>query len=681
MQEAEKSQNFDGSEEIEESDDEFETEEEIRWIWKLRIVALVIIVLCAGSMIISVYRRNALGHGGKEELEYDLLSDDDIGVDTSAPKIDNSERIEVIMNDNNESNVNSNEGEKKIMGESESDSQPPPSPDNDNESSSDSEASHEENENPSPGGSSFINPDPIPEPKTIIIEEGGDDSTAAERTTTEAETNDRASAEPAIDINPPIIIEPITVEPIEVKPAEVTVTEDAESPNLAKPMPKKIKIYEPEFVNIRADDSDEDIEEIVKPVTFEEPKGRLFYYSYGKIRSGEYGKYYYYDSSNIDYEFSPSESKFASVSFSADHKKIAFAKIDEKSKMYEKSKIIVKDLEQMSTLEICGEEGNYCYDPHMSPDGKLVIYRKGDWKTLYYYNIETGIETKLDLPPNSMKYKPILFADSKRFVFVALLNRKFKIIVSNIFNTQKSKCVYESDGRPIELAVSPNGRYIAFNIKDFIQVIAVNDNERLDKKFKFDMPLPSLDDPPKSEYYSSLNQRIMYHVEEFPKFYRPFWSSDSMKLFFSASDGHLYYTGYGYDKFKTLNVSFSHYIFYGIIPDLPEMKTGEIVKSSLDDIIKRVELLNSPTEENRIDEDNWINEITLNIADLPVEIENQETYNDNDTNANDNDGIIDDDEYVDIVTDDADNIIVIDDTGVVVVGDTSIIYDSDMPTV
>lgn len=673
QEDPEKSQNFDESEEIEDSDDEFETEEDIRWRWKLRIVALVIIVLCASSMIISVYRRNALGHGDKGELEYDLLSDDDIDADISAPKINDSERIEVNTNENNETNDNSNEGEKKIMDESESDSrQSQPSPDIDNESSSDSEAFHEENENPSPGGSSFINPDPIPEPETIIINEGGDDSTVAERTTTEVETDDRASGEPIIEMGQPTIIEPITVEQNEVEPAGITVVENIKTPTK---VPKKMKIYDPEFVDIRAEDSDEDIEEIVKPTTFEEPKGRLYYYGYGRIQSGEFGKYYFCKSSNTDYEFSPLNSKFASVSFTADHKKIAFAMIDEKCGMNKMSKIIVKDLEQMSTLEICGEEGNYCYDPHISPDGKLVIYRKGDWKTLYYYNIETGIETKLDLPPNSMKYKPIFFADCKRFVFVALLNRKFKIVVSNIFNTQKSKCVYESDGRPVDLAISPNGRYIAFIIKDFIQVIAVNDEERLYKKFKFDMPLPSLDDPPKSEYYNSLTQSIMYYVEEVPKFSRPFWSSDSMKLFFTGSDDHLYYTGYGYDKYKTLNYVINDKIFYGIIPDLPKMKTDEIVKSTLDDIIDRVEVL------NWIDEDNWINEITLNV-DEPVEIQNQdtftdnntnandnETYNDNDTNANDNDGIIDDDESVDIVTNDADNIIDIDDAGIFVVGD------------
>jgi Tol biopolymer transport system component len=575
--------------EVENVEIETEEENEIKWRFKLRITAIIIIVLCSSSMIISYFRRSALFRDREENLkEYDYYlsgTDEEIFVDIPADPKDGLGQNEVDLNGNVN---NSNENEKAL--ESEPNDIPPTSIYSDGS---------EINIPPSdtPGASfNYSNENPIVQPSVnsdeIICDEGNFDSPP------DLETSDEI--EEILPTGNNINTGGLINSAVSMEPAEVIVKSNfdpmpmaVENPDSPERIPKNI--YEDEFENLQADDSDEDTGEIEKPKTFETPKGIIFYELVGFnircIYHREFGKRFYEKSSfDIDFTFLPFPSNFSSLSFASDHKKIAFALIGDRPRgKPAPSKIIVKDLEQMSTLEICDGEGNNCYDPHISPDGKLVIYRKGDWKTLYYYNIETGIETKLDLPPNSFKHEPKFFADGKRFVFVALINRKFKIIVSNIFNTQKkTKCIYESDSFPRQLAVSPNGRYIAFHLNYLIHVAAVNDKERLDKNFKFDMPIPSVIDATLSNYYSSIERR---QIIEMQKFFRPFWSPDSMVLFFSTGRTKLYYTGYGLDKWQIFDAS-SEKKIYGIISDVPVMKAEELVKSALDDIVDQVVELN-----------------------------------------------------------------------------------------
>mgnify|MGYP001809592769 CR=1 FL=1 len=556
-----------------EEDDEIE--HEIRWRWKLRIISMAIIILCSGSIMISIHRRNSLFLSQNESLEYDFTSDNGTDLNFKIPL--NSDTDQKSYNLKGNIAYSSGQGEKTV-----------PIENFHAESSKDSETSELENE--SIIGTFFNNIGSNSE-QPVIIEDGhefeaalgkteGDEISEVIKTTTIETKISGENSDESTEINTQIINN--FNRSMETNEGEIPINLQNE-PKKVKRAPK---IYEPEFMNLEAYDSDEDVNEIKKPEIYEIPKGRLFFGSFFNpiltVRSMEFIENLYANPEKFEYKIFTGSPTVNSISFAADHKKIAYVIPG----LEKESKIVVKDFERMSTLEICGEKGNNCFNPHISPDGTLVIYRKADWKTLYYYNIETGVEAKLDLPPNSIKYSPKFFAESKRFVFTAFTNKKFKIVVSNIFNTQKSKCVYEAEIRPGELAVSPNGRYIAFTLKDFINVVAVNDAERHDKNFKFEMPIPTADDALKIVYYNYDLKKTVTFVDKMPKFSKPFWSPDSMTLFFSCSDSKLYYTGYGLKKWQKCDPSFlpeSKKKFYGFMYALPEVKTDEMIKSTIDD--------------------------------------------------------------------------------------------------
>ena len=387
-----------------------------------------------------------------------------------------------------------------------------------------------------------------------------------------------------------------------------------------------IKKHEIEEFMIEESENEETetIEEIEEPKKFDKCSGTLMYltkYSKNSIKYTnmipkkltEYGK------------FAEEKDKVNCFSISNDLKKFAFAVVSDKI-----GRIKVKNFDEESIEQVSGD---HCYDPNISPDGKMVIYRKMGWKTLFFFDLDSKIETKLDLPPISIKYDPKFFPDSKRFAFIAYTKKVFKIIVSDIANPQKHKCIYKSVHRPIDLAVSPNGRYIAFSMDDLIHVVPVNDKERLKKDFKFGMPLPTVSDKTMKHYCVAKKCQIDTRII----FKKPLWTADGSGLiFYRYSDelrllGHqnneLFCTGYGKDKYELIEnwlyVSNGD-IFFRHFHSEPVLKVKDNVKTVIDAMITKIETDNYKQVATAL-----LDEVLLNISGKIQEIESQKTVDGN----------------------------------------------------